>query len=522
MRFKNLPSIGNTVVTLLLTSLLLAVSPAGPVNAFDKSQLPADSRTCLEKSGFDFKIEIINSTDDKSIMQVKSCGFTLKSANELFAQISRSGQGQGNGQGNGTTQSPNQQPIQIEPLTGSGGDWPNCASGFRNDDCVELLEYFDVKNNSWKPAVVSKTANYIYEEKEFMRKYEIVNGISDQACGAPSPFYPDVCYTITGILKDGNDAVIHTQVGVRNGSLGIIAWVDKGDVLINPSTSLPVSRDDGWIARGIPSGTKWRLTLKSESVSKNADWVAGTVTNPLLTISKGGDGVGRLTLEGATEKFFSFGTNFKPEMCDGNISKAQSFNAGFWFFVRRYEYSTAGAIGLSPGGIAVGTNGIECGGSVQFDPSQGVITVRVGGPHYEFDGKTENKGWLEASIRGDVVRKAFKVEPQFSSNFVKIEVEYSDGSTGVATHTSRYISTTDTIEIRAYDFHYSAPKLKLRLANPQTSPSPQASPASAQPSIAAPAKKPSNINPTITCAKGKATKKVSGSNPKCPKGYRKV
>jgi hypothetical protein len=28
------------------------------------------------------------------------------------------------------------------------------------------------------------------------------------------------------------------------------------------------------------------------------------------------------------------------------------------------------------------------------------------------------------------------------------------------------------------------------------------------------------VNKTITCVKGKSTKKISGTNPKCPKGYK--
>jgi hypothetical protein len=53
----------------------------------------------------------------------------------------------------------------------------------------------------------------------------------------------------------------------------------------------------------------------------------------------------------------------------------------------------------------------------------------------------------------------------------------------------------------------------------------KAEPAKAEPAKAEIAKAPSAVVVkkviTITCTKGKTTKKFSGANPKCPAGYRK-
>jgi hypothetical protein len=76
-------------------------------------------------------------------------------------------------------------------------------------------------------------------------------------------------------------------------------------------------------------------------------------------------------------------------------------------------------------------------------------------------------------------------------------------------------------KVSATGFHYSAPVIKMKVTQSATtqpvaplesalSPTPTASPAIQK------AKKS-----TITCSKGKVTKKVTATNPKCPAGYKK-
>lgn len=142
----------------------------------------------------------------------------------------------------------------------------------------------------------------------------------------------------------------------------------------------------------------------------------------------------------------------------------------------------------------VGVNG-QCGsGEVFFDQKESLIAVRIGGPHYDFSGK-EIVGWLEASIRGDVIRKAFGKDPSKLDNF-RVSVTYGAEEQQIATATTKYMSSSDSVEIRAYGFHYSSPQIKMKL--------PGVTPAKAK---------------RITCVKGKVTRKVTGT--KCPAGFKK-
>jgi len=74
------------------------------------------------------------------------------------------------------------------------------------------------------------------------------------------------------------------------------------------------------------------------------------------------------------------------------------------------------------------------------------------------------------------------------------------------------------LRLAAYGFTFSNPTVKVKLTQEVAAPAPSASPT---PSQSAPAK-PAVIKKTsITCIKGKTTKKITAVNPKCPPGYKK-
>lgn len=60
------------------------------------------------------------------------------------------------------------------------------------------------------------------------------------------------------------------------------------------------------------------------------------------------------------------------------------------------------------------------------------------GPHYLFDRKTLNKGWMEVAVKGEVIRKAFSLDPAQAGNIVRVEISESENKTDIATYTSRY------------------------------------------------------------------------------------
>jgi len=103
-----------------------------------------------------------------------------------------------------------------------------------------------------------------------------------------------------------------------------------------------------------------------------------------------------------------------------------------------------------------------------------------------------------------------------------IEVTSSDGTPQTATYSTKYFSGSDTVEIRGYGYHYSTNTIRIRFQSPiSVTPS---EPAQVSAAVVAPAKtsaKPVTKQVTISCVKGKDTKKIVGTKPVCPAGYKK-
>ena len=122
--------------------------------------------------------------------------------------------------------------------------------------------------------------------------------------------------------------------------------------------------------------------------------------------------------------------------------------------------------------------------------TSGFLNYRVASPHYAPDGKTELRGTYNLVIRSDVARCLYG----FSSAPVSatISVISSSGENQVATTIVN--EKNGWLQLSANAFTYSSPTVKVKLSQGKS---------------------------TITCVKGKTSKKVSAVNPKCPNGYKK-
>lgn len=130
------------------------------------------------------------------------------------------------------------------------------------------------------------------------------------------------------------------------------------------------------------------------------------------------------------------------------------------------------------------------------------LNYKVGGAHHLEDGVTLTKGVYDLALRSDFARCLYG----FSNAPIKAAVTISYGQEGtqnVATEKVSQDKAKEWIYISAKNFTFSAPTIKVKFT---------------QEKVVAPAP----IRKTsITCVKGKLTKKVTAVNPKCPSGYRK-
>ena len=109
-------------------------------------------------------------------------------------------------------------------------------------------------------------------------------------------------------------------------------------------------------------------------------------------------------------------------------------------------------------------------------------------------------------MRSDVARCLYK----FTNAPIQasISIAYESGERQIAT---KVVNERDGwLYLGAYNFTFSSPTIQVKLSqeSPKSSPSPELKPNAVK-------------KTTITCLKGKLTKKVTAVNPKCPSGYKK-
>jgi len=160
----------------------------------------------------------------------------------------------------------------------------------------------------------------------------------------------------------------------------------------------------------------------------------------------------------------------------------------------------------------IGTNAaVYSDGPPTFDKEEQSLNYTVGASHLDSKGELF-KGYYQLNLRSDVARCLYG----FGSAPIqaKIEVSSSDGTPTLAT---TVINESDGwLKMTAAGFTFSTPKIKVKLSQEISAPAPTATPTPSAVAKPAAAKKTS-----ITCLKGKTSKKITAVNPKCPEGYKK-
>jgi hypothetical protein len=240
-------------------------------------------------------------------------------------------------------------------------------------------------------------------------------------------------------------------------------------------------------------------------------------------LGRKGDGVSRTQI---VERLASTNAlEILPAFTDSFNDKATSTDS-YWSF-KTLSNENLGEIGKcsdNSGSLAglVTTNSLTYSdGPPSFDKESGSLTYKVASPHFDANGAVA-RGSYDLVIRADVARCIYG----FSKAPIRAEVSItsSDGSTQEIA--SELLSEKDGwFSLSAKNFTYSAPTLKVKL----TQEKPQEVVVEKKPEADKPVEQvaatvklaTAKKSISITCAKGKINKKITGVNPKCPSGYRK-
>jgi hypothetical protein len=245
----------------------------------------------------------------------------------------------------------------------------------------------------------------------------------------------------------------------------------------------------------LPEGYYFEFKLKSSGFAKKIKWVLSNVRDPEVIVA--GD---LITVKGLPEN--SPSANVGDQVCEQNLLKAKTTQRNI--AVNMIYYDAGNKTGETrPDDVILGTNGWWCLSDFRFDRDSQQIVVKVGNVHFDEFGN-EIQGWMELKIKGNRAREWWGIDPAIAAGYAKVEVSYQDGTKKIATVSAKYDPKNDWINLRAYGFTYSSPQLAVSFKKPP----------SATTTVAA--KKTS-----ITCLKGKTTKKVTAVSPKCPAGFKK-
>ena len=188
-----------------------------------------------------------------------------------------------------------------------------------------------------------------------------------------------------------------------------------------------------------------------------------------------------------------------------NIKKAEFPAAGL-----RAAQCIVSAMKTGVGGM-VSTNATAfSSGPPVFNELTQSLDYRVAAPHLTSEGKVF-RGYYNLKMTTETARCIYDFKPIPIQ--ATISVVTQDGEKIVGT--SVVNTNDDWIELTAANFEFSSPVLRVRLTDKIDTVKPVVEP-TFSPSPTATAKKL-----TITCAKGKTTKKVTAVKPKCPQGFKK-
>ena len=164
----------------------------------------------------------------------------------------------------------------------------------------------------------------------------------------------------------------------------------------------------------------------------------------------------------------------------------------------------------------------------KYNKENGTLEYRVAAPHFAPDGKTENIGTYGLAMSVTLLQCLYGITNVPTS--ASISITTSAGGERVSTVALRQLG--NWVFLSAENFTFSSPTLRIKLNQTSSavsqstgttevkkeSPAPEAKEikevAAAKPPAAA-------KKITVTCTKGKLIKKLSGTNPKCPSGFKK-
>ncbi len=301
-------------------------------------------------------------------------------------------------------------------------------------------------------------------------------------------------------------------------------------------TNYCAATDTGYCAEkaGFLPGTSAELSMRVSN--KVTGWLHGRIANPEIAVSAIDSKYNRMVIAGEPVEVPTMYAEFEQSKMSNEFLNAfrnlRHSGGGFNSRSEWFEFSSSNsgafymikALGEAVKDTAAGTRSFWSVKSIPADNNQseclvdnkrlvGIVTTNsmaysgsapsfsggflnyeVAGLHYMPDGKTEVEGSYDLALRSDAARCLYG----FSKAPISATISVT-GSGGEQKTAVTQVSEKDGwLKLTARGFTFSSPTISVKLTQKSVK------------------------KTTITCKKGKLTKKVTAIGPKCPVGYKKA
>ena len=360
-----------------------------------------------------------------------------------------------------------------------------------------------------------------------------------------------------GSYSDASFYVNITPVGMKSGTYELVTA--NGQSFTQPSkfdrNCVVLDIDRCGMAQGFPSGYKFGASIRM--ATRIYGWLQGrvqdaefqsqdvpggkkiTVTGYPMTvpsIAGGGDYQSKLnaTLQQTYKSFYDKKQTpvFDNYTADRGTAALKAFSdwapvlgdkatvmPTVWSFrnIKKDEFVVAGlqagrcivsAMKTGIGGMVSTNATVYSSGPPVFNEATQSLDYKVAAPHFTSKGDVF-RGYYNLKITAETARCIYNFKPIPMQATISVVSDAGEKVVG----TTIVKSDDEWVELTAANFEFSSPTLRVKFSENISKPEPVISPSASPVAIV---KKSS-----ITCVKGKLSKKVSGVNPKCPPGYKK-
>ena len=194
--------------------------------------------------------------------------------------------------------------------------------------------------------------------------------------------------------------------------------------------------------------------------------------------------------------------------CTGEAGVAKANVRQFQTLIIPQNDQTGFGVDGTTGNLYVGSNGVCSLSTPTWDATNKAFTWEAAAPHFAPDGTTVNKGFYKAVIPfKDAALLWGLTNPADAATALKVSLTTEAGGTTAAI--AVVSAKNNNIIIDVSGFNFSRPKLSITIKKGY------------KPSKAKVTSLPAP-KVTVTCALGASTKKITGTNPVCPKGFKQV